>query len=67
MPPARKNRWTDTTPEQRSATMAQVTAAHVSAALDRKIDELADSAAPLTEQQRERLRALLDSQAGVIR
>jgi hypothetical protein len=57
----RKNRWTDTTPEQRSAAMTEVAAAHRRAALDRQIDRLADSAAVLTDEQRAKLARLLDS------
>ncbi len=58
----RTDRWTDTTPEERSAAMAEVTAAHRRAALDRQIDRLVDSAAPLTPEQKAKLAVLLDGQ-----
>jgi hypothetical protein len=61
-PDRRKDRWTGTTPEQRRAQMAEVTAAKTRAAIDRRIDELIASAPPLTEQQRAKLGQLLDSQ-----
>jgi hypothetical protein len=54
----RTDRWTNTTPEQRRAAMAEVTAACRRAALDRQIDRLADSAAVLTEEQRAKLARL---------
>jgi hypothetical protein len=63
MPADRRNdRWTGTTAAERRAQMAEVTAAKTRAAIDRRIDELIAKAPPLTEQQRERLAALLDSQ-----
>jgi hypothetical protein len=60
--PARKGRWEGTTPEQRRAATAAATAARRRDALDRRITELADSAALLTEEQRARLAQLLNGQ-----
>ena len=57
--PARKSRWDGTTPEERRAATAAATAARRRDALDRRITELADSAALLTEEQRARLAQLL--------
>lgn len=57
----RKDRWSDTTPEQRSAAMTEVADAHRRAAFDRHVDRLIATAPPLTEAQREKLRVLLDN------
>jgi hypothetical protein len=60
--PARKTRWDGTTPEERRAATAAATAARRRDALDRQIDRLVASAAPLTEEQKAKLAVLLDSQ-----
>jgi hypothetical protein len=61
-PERRKDCWTGTTPAERRAAMAKVTAAHRRAAISRRIDQLIAEAPPLTPEQKTKLAQLLDSQ-----